>query len=441
MERPICLIGRGKKLRCKFDELFIIFGSFILLYKPPILFFNSMHLVGALAVFYLLIHIGPTADMLRSLKLGGLVLGVLLWFAYLLYSGILLNQEDWIFTLLPLYFLIDIIPFGMAARIISIKNKWHADHFIDMIIIAAIIQAVFAMAAFFSPEVQSFFVSLFLDKEYDNIILEASKRRFYGLAAGLTFDMPIFQTVIAMIAIYPSRKLKLSNYIIAIILFFSAIINARNAIVVAMIGLFAMVVLDRRPLEKRIKYGIVLLAMVFAVSVILPPILKTAAPLTFNWIARGFKEILGFLLKGDTKTAGNYFAYITDPDKYRFPDDLLGCLFGVGHPTMGMASRYGYASDIGYINDLWRGGIVYIILLYTFFAAIMWSLRKHPDSRVSFLGTFMLIMYPFVNIKGVAANTNAFSHLLFLLYIVTLNESYHGQGNILYQHKLADGLR
>ena len=417
MERTIHTMRQSTKFQDGWWSFFVVIGVFILLYNPPIFTFNSMHAVGMLSLLYLLIHIGAAADMLRSLKFGGLLLGVLFWFGYLLYSVVLMNSEDWIFTIVPLYFLIDIIPFGMAVRIILAKKGRSADDFINIVIAAALIQAFLALAAFFNPEIRSFFLAEYLENAEG--VVTIANHRFYGLAAGLSFDMPILQTVIALAVIYPSRKLKAFHYFAAFLLFFSAIINARNAIVVVVIGLFSMVILDRRPLNRRIRYGMVLMSLVALATVALPPAIEAIAPSTFNWIVRGFKEILGFFFKGDTKSAGNYFAYITDPSKYQIPEDLPEILFGAGHPTMGMESRYGFASDIGYINDLWRGGIVYIVLLYLFFAAIMLFLRRHPCSRVSFLGTFMLILYPFINIKGIATSTNAISHFLFLLYVAS----------------------
>ena len=159
MERTIHTMRQSTKFQDGWWSFFVVIGVFILLYNPPIFTFNSMHAVGMLSILYLLIHIGAAADMLRSLKFGGLLLGVLFWFGYLLYSVVLMNSEDWIFTIVPLYFLIDIIPFGMAVRIILAKKGRSADDFINIVIAAALIQAFLALAAFFNPEIRSLFLS------------------------------------------------------------------------------------------------------------------------------------------------------------------------------------------------------------------------------------------------------------------------------------------
>lgn len=414
----------GKTDRHGWQKILIVAGLLCLLYNPPIFSFNSMHLVGLLSIAFLLIHVSRTVNMLRSVKIGGLLLGTALWFGYLLLSVVFLHAEDLLFAILPVYFLVDIIPFGMSVRIVCENNGWTVDDFIGMVVSASIIQALLSLAAFLSPEIQSVFVQRFLDYGYGEVVTELARTRFYGFAAGMTFDMPILQTMIALLVIHPTRKLKLSNYIIAVLLFFSAIINARNAIVVAVIGFFAMVFLDCLPLRKKLKYGIAFAMAAVAAAVVLLPVVAALAPSTYRWIGQGFREILAFLFKGDAgKEGSNYFAYIMNPDKYRAPGGLVEILFGVGHPTMGMTAQYGYASDIGYTNDLWLGGLVYMIPLYLFFAAIMWSMRRHSHPQVVFIGIFMLVMYPFVNIKGIAASANGFTYFLILLYVVTAGRS------------------
>ena len=162
------------------------------------------------------------------------------------------------------------------------------------------------------------------------------------LFRSLTFDMPILQTVLALLVIHPSRKLIISDYITALLLLFSAIINARVTIVVAAIGFFTMIILDRIPLTRRLKYGIVLVAIIIIAAVILLPIIATWAPSTAAWISKGFEEILEFLFDDREEISRGYFSYILDPNKYRLPDSPIALLFGAGHPTMGMTEKYGF---------------------------------------------------------------------------------------------------
>ena len=440
MELTIRAARIGESRRHRLQKLLVIAGLFCLVYNPPLIKVSVMHLVGLLSIVYLLIRFGRTAAMIRSLRIGGVVLGVILWLCYLIWAVVLLNAEDWMFTIVPLYFLVDVVPFGMALRILFEDNGWSSDDFIDMVVVTAVIHALLALAAFLSSDIQSFFVSKFLDYGYDDVIVGMSAHRFYGFASWLSFDMPIMQTILALLVIHPSRKAKLSNYIIATLLFFSAIINARNAIVIAVIGFFTMIVLDRWPLRKRLRYAVALTVFIVAALAILLPAIRSLAPWTYRWIATGFGEILEFLFGGSEGVASSsYFDYILTPDIYRFPEGLTGVLFGAGHPTMGMGERYGYSSDIGYTNDIWLGGIVYMVLLYLFFAALMLALRKHPNPRISFLGTFLLISYPFINIKGNAASTNEFSYFLFLVYLVAAGEHRTGTGRTCISSQSHDG--
>lgn len=414
---------QGPKRSHKRWNIWILMGLFCLLYNPPILPFNSMHLVGALSIFYLLLRLGPAFKMIRSFAVGGVFLALFLWFGYLLLTVVLLHSEPFVLVSSPLYFIFDIVPFGMAMRLAFNDNDWNAEDFINMVVIVAIIQALLALTAFLSSDVQAFFVSKFLDYGYGDVVVTLSRYRFFGFAGGLTFEMPILQSIVALLVIHPSRKVQLLDYCVALLLFFSGVINARIAIVVVAIGFFVMFVLDRTPLKKRLKHGMILLVSGVVGIVVLLPIISTYAPTTYNFVVGGVEDITAFIFRGDTREDQlGYFSYITNPNTYRLPGGVLEVLFGVGHSTMGMQERYGYASDIGYINDLWLGGLFYIILLYLFFVLIMIKLWRNKNDRVSFIGILYLIMCPFINIKGLAVSANAFSYFLFLLYIIAVDD-------------------
>lgn len=413
---------QGLKRSHKRWNIWILMGLFCLLYNPPILPFNSMHLVGVLSIFYLLLRLGRAFEMIRSFAVGGVFLALFLWFGFLLLTVVLLHSEPFVLASSPLYFIIDIVPFGMAMRLVFNDNGWNVEDFISMVVIVAIIQAFLAVTAFLSSDVQDFFVSKFLDYGYGDVVVTLSRYRFFGFAGGLTFEMPILQSIVALLVIHPSRKVQLLDYCVALLLFFSGVINARIAIVVVAIGFFVMFVLDRTPLKKRLKHGMILLLSSVVGIIILLPIISTYAPTTYNFVVGGVEDITAFIFRGDTREEQlGYFSYITDPEKYRLPGRVMEVLVGVGHRTMGMKERYGFSSDIGYINDLWLGGLVYMIPLYLFFALIMIKLWKNRNDRVSYIGILCLIMYPFINIKGIAASANAFSYFLFLLYIVVID--------------------
>ena len=421
-------IGEAERNRARICPVkrwnpFILFGLFCLLYNPAIFRFNLMHLVGALSILYLLLRFERTVQMVRSVAIGGVWLAAFIWLVYLLLI-ILMNSEDLVSVAVPIYFAFEIIPFGMSVRIVLEDHGWDVEDFINMVIAVAVIQGILAAAAFISPEVQNFFVQKCLDHGYGEVIIELAKHRFYGFSAGLTFDMPILQTVVAMLVLYPMGKQTLVRYIIAALLFVSGIINARNALIIAIIGFFVMIVLSKLSIKQKVLCCIALLVLLLLIMIIGIPVLASISPETYEWVITGGKEILDFV-SGEKATSG-YFSYITDPDKYRLPGGVIEVLFGVGHRTMGMTERYGYGSDIGYVNDLWLGGIVYMIPLYLFFALLMIKLWKNENNRVSFIGMLYLVMYPFVNIKGIAASANAFSYFLFFLYIVVVDYKYAG---------------
>ena len=49
-------MGTREKVSNYIVDLLIILGAFIIIYNPPLINFNSMHIVGGLSIFYVLIN-------------------------------------------------------------------------------------------------------------------------------------------------------------------------------------------------------------------------------------------------------------------------------------------------------------------------------------------------------------------------------------------------
>jgi hypothetical protein len=142
--------------------------------------------------------------------------------------------------------------------------------------------------------------------------------------------------------------------------------------------------------------------------------------LTYEWISSGIEEIILFT-KGNTDTG--YFSYATDRGKYSIPTSIFAILFGKGHITMGMESTSGISSDVGYTNDIWFGGVFYLLIVYLFFVKMMWRLIKSNDGIISFIGIFLLILYPIINIKGIIFSMNSLTNFFILLFVVLIRSS------------------
>lgn len=394
----------------------IFVGLFCLLYNPPLFRINSMHVVGAFSILYLIKNYGQA----RELYFRGIVAKQILCFGIIsicLFFSISLSSNGNLQVLLwPFYYLLDVFPFGICLIIVARKKKISQDDFFSLFLAVSFVQALLAIAAFISPIIQGIFLSMLGNYGYEEYFLNFGNVRLFGLSGNLTFSTPILQSVASLVAINKSQeKGRLSYLLVALLLLLSAIINARISIIVFLLGLIVLLITNRKTLVNnsvviKISIGAILL-FVFVV-----PFIAKNASTTYEWIRSGVFEIVAFL-NGDRATG--YFAYISHEQNYPIPKNIIT---GEGHGIVGNIgyAAYGVKSDIGYINDLWRGGILYMTILYSWFFKIHRRIYKTVTNKMcTFLGLFFMLLYPIIQIKGSIYNMNDLTNFLFLLLIIS----------------------
>lgn len=395
-------------------NIFFFVGAFILIFNPPLLSINAMHVVGICSIAYIMLNISKSVRVIRKNDISLMILGFCCIFAYLLVFVVVYNKMQLMDAIMPIYYLVDIIPFGISVRIYSNKHRCSSDNFIDLLIQAGKLEAILALLAFFIPSVHTFFLDKLVSYGYTDYFEYLANYRIYGFASSLTFAMPIVQTMFALILLHPDKKGKM-NIPWAIILFVSAVINARVSIVVALVGIVVLILFGKISMQKKMFSIIAIAVVTVAFAAIGLPLIEQHAPWTYRWLVSGIEDIFAFL-GGDNSSV--YFSYATAKEQYQLPESIVGFLVGEGHITMGMKGVYGYESDVGYINDIWLGGAMYIIILYGFYIRYMLKLFKSKNSTLSFIGIMMLVTIFVVNIKGISFSKTSFNVFMFLLCIV-----------------------
>lgn len=395
-------------------NIFFFIGAFILIFNPPIMPINAMHIVGICSIIYVMLNINEARSIIKKKDVIIMCLGFGSIFIYLLCTVVLLNNKQIVDTIMPIYYLLDIIPFGISASIYAKKHDCDSYDFLNLMIQTGKLQAVLSLLAFFIPSVHMYFLNILVSYGYTDYFEYLSNYRIYGLASSLTFAMPVVQTVFALILLHPERKGK-NDLFGALLLFISAVINARVSIVVALVGVVVLVVFGKFSVARKIVLGTVILVVTICFVTIGLPLIEEYAPWTHRWLMSGIEDIFAFL-GGDNSSI--YFSYATGIEQYRMPEGFTGFLFGKGHITMGMAAQYGYESDVGYINDIWLGGAIYIVILYGFYIRYMFKLFRSKKSLLSFIGIMMFVMGLIVNIKGISFSKTSFNVFMFLICIM-----------------------
>lgn len=133
----------------------------------------------------------------------------------------------------PIFWLMVIVPSSIIIGNYYKKREKGEYDLLDLILKIGVIQGITAILALLFPYIKNFFLEMVYSKDVlDNILVYALDHRLYGYATGLTFGTPIVQAYLTMIALYLfiNKNVKYALYVP--ILAFSAIINARSAVVI-----------------------------------------------------------------------------------------------------------------------------------------------------------------------------------------------------------------
>lgn len=404
------------KHRVGIGEIAIIIGLFVILYNPPIFTFNCMHIVGAASIIYIIIY---NRAFLRNEYARWFIIFMVIE-AYLFIMVVGVHNHGFTGVVFPLYYILDVIPFSIVIKDYFDRNEIEYKRIISYSFIAALAQSVLSILSFINPQIQKVIVNRIIELSGVKIYSYWSTIRMYGFSNGLMFEMPAIQTILAIIGFYYAITIDWKYLILSSIYLFTAIINARTSYVLLLAGIIVLIVFSSKQRKINPKRIIVIIIAGTIFITIIFPIIRQISPQTYNWMSKGIEEILGFL-NGDTETG--YFSYVTNNDRYVLPSSVFGVLFGEGTSIAGGLRRLGVYSDIGFINDIWIGGLAYVAILYT---SVFLRLKKMVFSNTSlcrFLGIILLVSVLVLNIKGRIFAMNGVLNFLVITQL-TLSEDY-----------------
>ena len=401
----------------RFNLLFYI-GLFILFYQPPILPINTIHLVGIISIVYIcLFSSNRIGAIRRDRNIEAIVFAFVLIMLYLTFFSIVINKGRITNIAFPFYFIFDVIPFAYAMKIYREKRQIRFEAILDMGTFVGVTQAVTAIMAFLVPSIQKLFITLMISYGYSSSSFESlSSFRLYGFSPYLTFGTPVIQSVLAAFILFFKEKKGIKDYVCAAVIFFSAIINARISIIIILIGFFTLIVSRKVSFRKKIVDCLLYFIVLFCVVKIGTVFLKEYSPSTYEWIISGINEIEIALGSGNADKY-SYITYFTDKNTYRLPDDAWGIIFGKGITVMTGTNAFNMNSDVGYINDIWLGGLFYVGLVYSLFIRMITKIMRNHTPKYSQIGLFLLLLFPILNIKGITFTMFSLSNYLIILYI------------------------
>ena len=385
--RRLCQMCSGRFLLC-------VLWAFCVLYQPP-LPVSIIYLLAAGSFGYLMVF--ARRKLKRYIVV---VLPFVFMFVLLMevsqFSGTPISKISHFFWLM-----VAILPAGLAFSSMSVRN---VGYLMRVLTTAATLQAVLALASLTIPAVQSTLHGMMQRYGvYSGQHLATWGYRIYGYGTSLMFAIPIVQSVIASwLVLRGILNRKLSSLLLSALIMFSAMINAKISLFTFAAALCVGLWVERKSVARRMLF--ITLAGTAAALVLL---------YGAGFLLDGNSRLLDWLtlLQNEELVTRFYVSYYTDPEKYRLPDGLA-ILWGTGEP------RPNADVDMGFINDIWIGGLIYSG--FTLATVLGWVrlIRRNcigGDRWARVMGYSLLAAYLIANMKGSAFGYSSFMALFVLV--------------------------
>ena len=398
------MIRIGKKM----ISIPMILFMYLLIYNPPVfaplLKFNSVWLVMLPSIVYVLLHWKELKEYtnFRAVVWTETALGVIL--LYLMAMAKINGNPVSAFGYF-VYWMVGVIPFALACWICLRKRGLGFAELLDHLLITGLCMAATAVAAFLIPAVKEFFIEKMIAYGIPYMI-KLSCYRYFGLAINLSSTAAYVQVVLACIALWRGVRGRPLWLIAFPVLAFSANINVRTSVYLMLAGMAAgfIGILFTKDWKQILKFTAAAVAAVvaayFGISLI-----RHVNPMTYDWLGRGVEQVSTFVAGEEAAEADDYFnelSWMLAPE--HFPKGVK-MVFGAGTEIMGtlVEDKYGVSSDVGFMNDLWRGGILYLVAMTGLYLWMLWRILRSRTVRREtgiFLAVLLLFFYGITNIKG-----------------------------------------
>lgn len=396
-------------------KIAIIIIGFLYIYVPPLFPISTTVVLSVLFILYCFVNIGYMQSHINMKALLCTVWCYILMLGYLICVSIMSGRSilEAIMTQRTKIYILTYTISGMLCMLCMIKKGEYTKKQIWQIVITiGMAQAILAGIAYAFDPFQTVLCNMIKNIMPAEDVDYWRNWRLYGLSCSLTYGMPIVQAIIGGLACIYAKSYNAKYYLYALIIWATGIMNARVAIVVIAIEILAYLVSRLKYLPKGTvkKSTLAIFAGMFLGCIIgICAIFQKSVDI--SRITDPFLEIFT-LLKGNVEFKTNgYLAYLyLDPKALALPVENK-LIFGAGITND--------ISDIGYIINLWAGGIIYSIVLYLFYLLLLVNWRR-TLRHASYVNKYVPVIYGIVlfvvNIKGDAfGGISEFINLLYLL--------------------------
>lgn len=380
-------MNSGEMARTKPSKMLLLVGYlFSCIYAPPIFpNINFVLLVAAFSIPYIASNYKIVSTILSSKPAKSFCAWftafACYWFVITLINIAVGKDQYYSDYITSAYSFFLVAPVCLVCAttvvVIKIKHSLSNGYIIKAIIIAGLIQATLALAAFFFPVVKNALTNVMFNNTGGSQLKEGlwiSERRFYGFAnsmldlyglgTGLIAAMPAF-----LVMIDPKSS---KCWLISIpILLTVPALNARTGLVVFLVAILVASLCFGRVSGLSVVAAMFSVCIIALIGIGLLSIIAAVRPEIIEWL---LGDITG-------ETQHNTFEILFGKGFWHFPDPVFS-ITGTGHSVYTVA---GFShSDVGYVNEIWRTGFIGLLMLVCAFSRPVLYVLKNESSERSF---------------------------------------------------------
>lgn len=333
---------------------------------------------------------------------------VKVFFAIILYSFAvkILTSSDAIYAQTNLFLFVESLfnAFALACLLF-----WVFEDNVERVFLwCSVVAALVSVYLILSPGTNEFVRNSLLIPERE-LDADFFAFRSFGVSESLLFTYPVSLGVASCLCLEYAKKKSL-YYLLLPFLLIAIMFNARIGFVPVLVYLGYRIIMARDFSFIFRFAGLLLIGfLILDYSGILDEYEATV-----TWLMDGFTEVVNLLSGKEGDKKGNVDVL---SNMIIFPKSISGIIFGTGKDIY-LLSSVGH-SDIGYILQIYYGGVVYVILLFSFIFSVYRKLKRNNIQNkwfnYVFLGTVLLC-----NVKGYFITTNSGMRTLMLLAFVFL---------------------
>lgn len=398
----------------------VVLVLFLAIYFPPlkILFVSPEYLLIFLGFIWSIFHFEwfLNAFFKKSILLFLTIQIVIILYAK--YTDTVNNHAERM-DLISLYYfkqlrlLTNAVFICLSLAVYLHHKNWSVDKLLKAFVVVGIIQGILATLMLILPSIKNFLLSFmnltFLEESKEGIFTF----RVFGLSSEYLFAYPIFQGFVLMIIFLEiiNKRYKYIKYVPFILV--SIVFNAR-------IGLFALPSVflvyffylraQKNTFKLFFKFFRILFFAIFFLIICAFITIQIVGYDNFESIF--FRGLNSGMSEGHLYTLFNKMIY--------WPSTYAGFIFGEGRYLFG--NEYDVKSDLGYINDLLFGGVIYIFCYFFNIKKILSINMNNVNINYKILITSAFLLMLICNFKGSILTNNGFIRaLLILVFLHILN--------------------